>query len=229
MAAGMQRLDVLGSLFALASLVVISSARAQPAAGEPPATVPVEAAPSAAEVVTTVAPAAPAAPAEAGCFPACREGYLCSAGQCISACNPACAAGERCTAAASCEPSLPPPPPPAYLDQRAVPLPPPAPEAGVHTHDGFLLRASLGFGGGAMYERYDGDLFGTGAGGGGEIELAGGGLRLAIDVGSALSAAFAGLNRDYCLTRIAYPVVGIGVPDDAGHDAVEAFGALDAR
>ena len=67
--------------------------------------------------------------------------------------------------------------------------PPPAPDAGVHTHDGFLLRASLGFGGGAMYESYRGDLFGTGEGSG-EIERAGGGLRLAIDVGSALSPAF---------------------------------------
>ena len=86
MAAGMQRLDVLGSLFALTSLVVASTARAQPAV-EPAPTVPVGASPSAAEVVTPDAPnvaVAPAAPAETGCFPACREGYLCSAGQCIA-------------------------------------------------------------------------------------------------------------------------------------------------
>src|SRR5687767_12034919 len=43
--------------------------------------------------------------AEAACFPACREGYLCSQGQCISACNPACEAGLVCNAAAQCIPA----------------------------------------------------------------------------------------------------------------------------
>lgn len=36
------------------------------------------------------------------CFPACRDGYLCHLGQCISACNPACGEGERCTSAGEC-------------------------------------------------------------------------------------------------------------------------------
>jgi hypothetical protein len=43
-----------------------------------------------------------AAPIEAACFPACRAGYLCHEGQCVSACNPPCAAGESCTAAGEC-------------------------------------------------------------------------------------------------------------------------------
>jgi hypothetical protein len=40
----------------------------------------------------------------AGCFPACRKGYLCSPrGQCVSACNPPCDAGQRCSEAGLCE------------------------------------------------------------------------------------------------------------------------------
>lgn len=60
-------------------------------------------------------PAPQAAPA--GCFPACRQGYLCSGGACISACNPPCPAGQTCVAGQYCEapprePQLFEPPPP---------------------------------------------------------------------------------------------------------------------
>lgn len=41
------------------------------------------------EVVTVPAPAA--------CEPACRDGFACVRGQCVSACNPACASSEQCT------------------------------------------------------------------------------------------------------------------------------------
>lgn len=44
------------------------------------------------------------AAAQTECFPACREGYACVEGQCVSACNPPCAQGERCTAQAECVP-----------------------------------------------------------------------------------------------------------------------------
>jgi len=54
-----------------------------------------------------VTPPAPVAqPAEApvasggsdtSCFPACRSGYLCHQGQCVSACNPPCAGNEVCS------------------------------------------------------------------------------------------------------------------------------------
>src|ERR1700690_1205196 len=38
----------------------------------------------------------------ADCFPPCRQGYLCHAGQCILACNPACGAGQICTSQGQC-------------------------------------------------------------------------------------------------------------------------------
>ncbi len=36
------------------------------------------------------------------CAPACRDGFTCLAGECVSACNPPCGAGERCTGAGMC-------------------------------------------------------------------------------------------------------------------------------
>lgn len=42
---------------------------------------------------------------EATCEPACRDGFACVRGACVSACNPACAAGERCTSDARCVPA----------------------------------------------------------------------------------------------------------------------------
>jgi len=39
-------------------------------------------------------------PAE--CVPACRDGFVCHQGQCISACNPPCGAGQRCSGAGMC-------------------------------------------------------------------------------------------------------------------------------
>jgi len=36
------------------------------------------------------------------CFPACRSGFVCSAGQCVSACNPPCPTSETCTANGQC-------------------------------------------------------------------------------------------------------------------------------
>jgi hypothetical protein len=153
-----------------------------------PAPAAAAAAPPSAEPATP-APEAPPSAEAAACFPSCRSGFLCSAGQCISACNPPCAAGETCTAAAECVTNVP-APPPSYLERRPLPPPPPPPaaETGVHTHDGFLLRAALGFGGGTMSESYRGDLFGQGVASG-EIDYAGGGFRLSIDVGGSLNDA----------------------------------------
>jgi len=39
------------------------------------------------------------------CEPACRDGFACVRGTCVSACNPACGAGETCTADARCVPA----------------------------------------------------------------------------------------------------------------------------
>jgi len=56
------------------------------------------------------------------CLPACRDGFMCHQGTCISACNPECPSGERCTGAGVCTPVavspaqpmlVPPPPPPS--------------------------------------------------------------------------------------------------------------------
>src|SRR3954452_22070857 len=56
-----------------------------------------------------------------GCFPACREGYICHEAQCISLCNPPCPSDQSCVEGRRCEYSLPaptarpiyePPPPP---------------------------------------------------------------------------------------------------------------------
>lgn len=38
------------------------------------------------------------------CEPACRDGFVCLEGACVSACNPVCGVGERCTADARCVP-----------------------------------------------------------------------------------------------------------------------------
>jgi hypothetical protein len=52
--------------------------------------------------------ARPARADDAACFPACRTGYLCHEGRCISACNPPCGAGETCTSAGECISAAPP-------------------------------------------------------------------------------------------------------------------------
>jgi hypothetical protein len=49
---------------------------------------------------STVPDAAP--PPAAGCFPACRTGFLCHKSQCISLCNPPCDEAERCSSHADC-------------------------------------------------------------------------------------------------------------------------------
>lgn len=47
-------------------------------------------------------PPPPVAPAGADCYPACRAGYFCSGGQCVSACNPPCGPGEVCSSTGQC-------------------------------------------------------------------------------------------------------------------------------
>ena len=81
-------------------------------------------------VVVTSASRARAAEPDA-CFPACRAGYLCHEGRCISACNPPCEAGQVCTATGECAaatPSSSPPRPPPMVDVPGAPATPPPPE-----------------------------------------------------------------------------------------------------
>jgi hypothetical protein len=48
-------------------------------------------------------PANPASsPEREACFPACRTGYVCARGACVSRCNPPCGADETCTAQGEC-------------------------------------------------------------------------------------------------------------------------------
>jgi hypothetical protein len=53
--------------------------------------------------------ASPAAsPESESCFPACRTGYVCARGACVSRCNPPCGADETCTAQGECAARPPP-------------------------------------------------------------------------------------------------------------------------
>jgi hypothetical protein len=128
---GMGRLGLLAVLAVLAVGVLGAPAVAQNA--PPPASQPVP--------PPTADPSAPAA-----CYPACRPGFLCHHGQCISACNPPCGAGQSCSADAHCVADAAPPPvypPPLY----PAPQPEPPPPEGREQHDGFLLRLTAGVGG----------------------------------------------------------------------------------
>jgi hypothetical protein len=105
-----------------------------PTAGAPPPVTdpaPLPAPPSPAPAPVTPPPPAaapsPAAPAPAApftCTPACRSGFLCLQGQCVSACNPPCAAGETCAESGEC---LRPPPPPNVTIVQGPVGPPPDP------------------------------------------------------------------------------------------------------
>jgi hypothetical protein len=50
-----------------------------------------------------------------GCAPACRAGFFCRAGACVSPCNPPCAGGEICTRGGLCLPASPPAAPAAAV------------------------------------------------------------------------------------------------------------------
>jgi hypothetical protein len=126
-----------------------------PAADVAPATPAAPAAAPAAPATPAATPTAPAADAPttapttapSGCFPACRDGYVCHVNQCISACNPPCARDERCTGSGQCEREPPPAPP---LPPTAEPAEP-AEDPGYRRHDGFMLRLSAGAGGGGLH------------------------------------------------------------------------------
>ncbi len=81
----------------------------------------------------------PTAPA---CVPACRSGYFCSQGNCISMCNPPCPPNLVCIDGTRCEypPSNMPPPPAAYE-------PPPPAKKPFSKRSHSLLGFHLGFGG----------------------------------------------------------------------------------
>jgi hypothetical protein len=80
---------------------------------------------------------------DAACFPACRSGYLCHEGRCVSACNPLCGASETCTATGECIPAAPvaPPSPSLFVDDQ-----PPTAAASGHEVDAGWARGAFYFG-----------------------------------------------------------------------------------
>jgi hypothetical protein len=121
----------------------------------------------------------PGAPPTAGseaqsCMPECRSGFVCQQGQCVSACNPPCPGGQRCTAERECvaDPGAQPPP---YFPQPA------APEEGSEQHDGFMLRATIGFGGASVKRDGGSAALFTAS----EAEYSGPGLLWSLDVGGS--------------------------------------------
>lgn len=61
-------------------------------------------------------------PTAVSCVPACRSGFMCHAGMCISQCNPPCGAGYFCSAQGECiaQQVVAPPLPPAPVAQPAL-------------------------------------------------------------------------------------------------------------
>jgi hypothetical protein len=177
------------ALLLIGFIVLQGRAGAQAPAQTPPASAPAPApAASPAPAPATPAPAAEAIPAtepvavQPPCFPACRDGFLCGeGGQCVSACNPDCGAGERCTGQGQCviDAQVAPvePPPPTY-PPPAEPMAPPLPEKGAETHDGVLLRFTVGIGGGGMTDTFDD---------GHDADYASGGVMWAVDVGAGIT------------------------------------------
>jgi hypothetical protein len=145
---------------------------AQPAPAQP-ATPEADVPPPPPSYQSPDAPPATAPAPAAGCIPECRSGFVCLEGQCVSACNPPCGAGQRCTAQREC-----------VADSGAQPAPyfpePMAPEEGSEQHDGFMLRATIGFGGARLTRVGSAALFIAN-----EAEYSGAGLLWSLDVGGS--------------------------------------------
>lgn len=106
------------ALYAIGSTPLLAVAQAQDE-GPPPSLPPYS---------------APADGEPPGCFPACRPGFLCHRGQCVSECNPPCSPGEVCRPGGDCTPPSAPPPP----------FPPPEPEIEPRPHREYSLRFEMG-------------------------------------------------------------------------------------
>lgn len=83
----------------LAFLTATDIVRAQ---GEAPESAPPASTAGAPAATSPTPPAAEGAPG-AACFPACREGFVCSESRCVSLCNPPCASDQVCVGGTHCE------------------------------------------------------------------------------------------------------------------------------
>jgi hypothetical protein len=118
----------------LIALLVGSTAVAQGGETLPAVPPPPSSSPPAPETSPTIA--------AQECAPACRTGYLCMEGQCVSACNPPCAAWELCTANGECIARA-----PVFPEGQAPTTAVDAgPDPDAERHDGFMLRMALTLG-----------------------------------------------------------------------------------
>jgi hypothetical protein len=87
----------------LAAVLYTASLSAQPDAEPAPASAAGNSADAASDSASSAEGTAEQ-PGSQDCTPACRPGYACVQGECVSACNPPCGAGEVCTASLQCVP-----------------------------------------------------------------------------------------------------------------------------
>jgi hypothetical protein len=86
-------------------------------------------------------------------MPACRTGYTCIAGACVSACNPPCAGNETCGGNGECSAKR------RFGGSNGPmffanePIVVPQREVGVHQHDGLLVRLTVGGGAGTATQK----------------------------------------------------------------------------
>ena len=176
------------ALFTLAALAAPAVAQTTPAPAGAPGSAPAAAPPPAAPSEELPPPPPPPSYAEPTadadtCTPACRSGFTCRGGQCISQCNPPCAAGEQCTPQGECVLS-------SGGGAPSFPVPEdmgPAPRReGFEQHDGFMLRLAVGFGGaGATLDPKEDaatrDLLGFDL----KYDFSGGAFVFSLDIGGA--------------------------------------------
>jgi hypothetical protein len=177
------RSTLVACIFAV-SIPIVGQAHAQEAAPPlaappgspppPPAALPPPPPPSEAGAATQNTPppseaGAPVPIAPPACVPACRSGFTCLSGRCVSSCNPPCSSGDVCTGAGECVAAS------AEPERSDAAIE--APANGAHRHDGFFLRLTLGAGGGAVGLDAKNNASDT--------SIAGGGWASSLDIGAS--------------------------------------------
>lgn len=161
-------------LASVACLLAVGSVRAQEASQTVTGPAPLEAPPPP-PPSEAAAPVRGAPPPPAACEPSCRPGFACVSGSCVSSCNPSCGAGDVCTATGECVAG-------AAKSERQPDTSDLPGATGVHRHDGFFLRLTVGLGGGFLGFDAPGDS--------NDVLFSGGGYASSLDIGGALSDRF---------------------------------------